>query len=76
MFAFPVHFCKVLSSFFSFLWFDASISDLSGDPKQSRQNLHMYSREIMLMKKKQQEKKNLIMALHSPESQIKNSFIC
>lgn len=45
--------------FFSFLWFDAFISDLSGDPKQSRQNLHMYSREIMLMKKKQQEKRTL-----------------
>lgn len=76
MFAFPVQFCKVLS-FFPFLWVGASISDLSGDPKQSRQNLHMYSREIMLMKEKQKKKKrNLIMALHSPESQIKNSFIC
>lgn len=57
MFAFPVLFCKVLSFFFSFLWFGASISDLSGDPKQSRQNLHMYSREIMLMKEKQKKKK-------------------
>lgn len=46
---------RVVVFFFS-LWFCASISDLSGDPKQSWWNLHMYSREIMLMKEKQQKR--------------------
>lgn len=67
--------CFFFSSYSS-LWFHASISDLSGDPKQSWWNLHMYSGEIMLMKEKQQKKKSLIVTLHSPEPQIKNSFIC
>lgn len=51
--------------FFSFLWFGASISELSGDPKQSRQNLHMHSREIMLMKEKQKKKKKGTLSWHS-----------
>lgn len=51
--------CWFFSSYSS-LWFHASISDLSGDPKQSWWNLHMYSGEIMLMKEKQKKKKRAL----------------